>query len=162
MEPAYPDLGGAHSWGFMRWNLVDALFRYGWTGEAALLLERWAIQEDGSHFQAPEGFPTVTGVTGLGYVWTAARSLCALLFGLGGIRLTGGGLVLAPRLPAGWGAGPAGSAAVPRLDLRHHHRARRRPCAGRGRQAGRLGDGDQPDGRFRTPCRQRSPRTHMT
>jgi glycosyl hydrolase family 65 len=103
MEPAYPSLGGAHSWGFMRWNLVDALFRYGRTEEAGLLLERWAIQEDGSHFQSPEGFPTVTGVTGLGYVWTAARSLRALLFGLGGIRLTGGGLVLTPRLPAGWG-----------------------------------------------------------
>ncbi|HEU4544706.1 MAG TPA: glycosyl hydrolase family 65 protein, partial [Microlunatus sp.] len=103
MEPAYPDLGGAHSWGFMRWNLVDALFRYDRADEAASLLERWAVQEQTSHFSAPEGFPTVTGVTGHGYVWTAARSLRALLFGLAGVRLTGGGLVLAPRLPAGWG-----------------------------------------------------------
>ena len=103
MEPAYPDLGGAHSWGFMRWNLVDALFRYGRRSEAASLLERWAVQEDALHFPAPEGFPTVTGVTGHGYVWTAARALRAMLFGLGGVRLTAGGLVLEPQLPAGWG-----------------------------------------------------------
>lgn len=109
MEPAYPGLGGAHSWGFMRWNLVDALFRYGRTEEAASLLERWALQEDGLHFQAPEGFPTVTGVTGLGYVWTAARSLRAMLFGLAGLRLTAGGLVLEPRLPTGWGPVRLGS-----------------------------------------------------
>ena len=103
MEPAYPDLGAAHSWGFMRWNLVDALFRYGHTDDGASLLERWAVQEDALHFQAPEGFPTVTGVTGHGYVWTAARTLRALLFGLAGVRLTAGGLVLEPKLPAGWG-----------------------------------------------------------
>ena len=103
MEPAYPVLGAAHSWGFMRWNLVDALFRYGHTGDATSLLERWAGQEEALHFQAPEGFPTVTGVTGRGYVWTAARTLRALLFGLAGVRLTAGGLVLEPKLPAGWG-----------------------------------------------------------
>ena len=103
MEPAFPDLGAAHSWGFMRWNLVDALFRYGCTGDAASLLERWAVQEDTLHFPAPEGFPTVTGVTGQGYVWTAARTLRALLFGLAGVRLTAGGLVLEPKLPTGWG-----------------------------------------------------------
>ena len=103
MEPAYPDLGAAHSWGFMRWNLVDALFRYGYVGDAASLLERWAIQEEALHFQAPEGFPTVTGVTGHGYVWTAARTLRALLFGLAGVRLTAAGLVLEPKLPTGWG-----------------------------------------------------------
>jgi cellobiose phosphorylase len=45
----------------------------------------------------------VTGVTGKGYVWTAARSLRAVLLGLAGIRLTAAGLVVTPRLPAGWG-----------------------------------------------------------
>ncbi len=103
MEPAYPNDGGAHAWGFMRWNLVDALFRHGRTDEAAALLERWAGEEDELRFQAPEGFPTVTGVTGKGYVWTAARSLRAVLLGLAGIRLTAAGLVVTPRLPAGWG-----------------------------------------------------------
>lgn len=103
MEPAYPDPGGPYAWGFLRWNLVDALFRYGRTTEAAELLERWAAHEAGLHFQAPEGFPTVTGVTGKGYVWTAGRSLRAVLFGLCGIRLRAEGLVLVPQLPDDWG-----------------------------------------------------------
>jgi hypothetical protein len=102
VEPAYPLQGGAHAWGFTRWNLVHALFRYGRTEPAAELLGRWARHEAHLHFQAPEGFPTVTGVSGKGYAWTAGRALRAMLFGLCGIELLAHGFMCTPRLPAAW------------------------------------------------------------
>ena len=102
IEPGYPLDGAAHAWTFMRWNLVHALYRYGQTEEATGLLLKWADQEAGLYYQAPEGFPTITGVTGKGYSWSAGRALRAILFGLFGLGLRANGFTLLPRLPQGW------------------------------------------------------------
>ena len=53
-------------------------------------------------YQAPEGFPTITGATGKAYTWSAGRALRALVFGLTGMDLEGRGVRFAPRLPSRW------------------------------------------------------------
>ncbi len=102
IEPAYPLAGGAHAWAFTRWNLVHALYRYGATEKATALVCQWADQEAGLFYQAPEGFPTITGVTGKGYSWTAGRTQRAILCGLFGLDFHHDGFTIAPRLPANW------------------------------------------------------------
>jgi hypothetical protein len=84
----------------MRWKLVQAMFRLGQADRALDLAERWAAQEKKLLFQAPEGFPTITGTTGKGYTWSAGRALRAIAFGLTGLDLDGRGVSFAPRLPA--------------------------------------------------------------
>ncbi|MCL5998985.1 MAG: hypothetical protein M1546_23435 [Chloroflexi bacterium] len=102
IEPGYPLAGAAHAWTFMRWNLVHALYRYGETRQATVLLLKWLAQEAALYYQAPEGFPTITGVTGKGYSWSAGRAMRAILFGLFGLELHPHGFSFSPRLPADW------------------------------------------------------------
>lgn len=101
-EPAYQILGGNHVWNFARWALVHGMYLYGKVEQATQLLLEWAEQEKDFGFQAPEGFPTVTGVTGKGYTWSAGAVIRAVLFGLFGIELVSAGLYIYPRLPEGW------------------------------------------------------------
>lgn len=101
-EPGKGVAAGDHVWNFMRWKLVLALFRLGETDRALELARRWAQQERALRYQAPEGFPTITGTTGKVYTWSAGRALRAIIFGLSGVSLEGDGLHFAPRLPSGW------------------------------------------------------------
>ncbi|MCK4514392.1 MAG: hypothetical protein KAU31_03990, partial [Spirochaetaceae bacterium] len=95
--------GGDTVWAFMRWTLVAALFRAGHAGRAAELAGQWARDELAEGLPAPESFPTaITGITGNGYVWTAARAIRALTYGLFGISLRADGFSCKPVLPAGW------------------------------------------------------------
>lgn len=99
---AFPMRGGAHVWAFMRWNLIHALFLYDRKEQALAYLKRWALQEKQLHFQAPEGFPTITGATGKGYSWTAGRMIRSILFGLCGLKLLPDGFTFEPHLPEAW------------------------------------------------------------
>lgn len=99
---AFPMSGGAHVWDFMRWNLIHALFLYDRREEALTYLKRWALQEKQLYFQAPEGFPTITGATGKGYSWTAGRIIRSILFGLCGLKLLPEGFTFEPHLPDTW------------------------------------------------------------
>jgi hypothetical protein len=101
-EPGKGVAAGSHVWAFMRWKLVLAMLRLGRTDRAIEIAERWAAGEREGLYQAPEGFPTITGTTGKGYTWTAGRSMRALAFGLSGLDLTGKGVTFAPRLPSRW------------------------------------------------------------
>jgi hypothetical protein len=102
IEPGFDLAGSAYAWGFTRWCLIAGLFRYNQVGQAMDLMARWIAQEAQAYYQAPESFPTVTGITGKGYVWTAGRAQRALLFGLFGLDLLAEGLRVTPRLPARW------------------------------------------------------------
>ncbi|MFQ3566170.1 MAG: glycosyl hydrolase family 65 protein [Aggregatilineales bacterium] len=101
-SPEFPMRGGQYVWAFMRWNLIHALFVYSKTEEGLRYLVKWAQDEKHLHFQAPEGFPTITGVTGKGYSWTSGRMIRSILFGLCGMKLLAGGMAFEPRLPATW------------------------------------------------------------
>lgn len=101
-EPGKGVAAGDHVWTFMRWKLVQALFRLGDVDRALEIADRWAAQERGLLYQAPEAFPTVTGTTGKLYTWTAGRAMRAVVFGLSGLDLTGRGVAFHPRLPSKW------------------------------------------------------------
>jgi hypothetical protein len=101
-RPDFPMRGGQYVWAFMRWNLIHALFLYNKTEEGLRYLLKWAQDEKRLHFQAPEGFPTITGVTGKGYSWTSGRMIRAILFGLCGMKLLAEGMAFEPRLPVAW------------------------------------------------------------
>lgn len=101
-EPGKGVAAGDHVWTFLRWKLVQAMFRLGQTDRALELALRWAAQERDLIYQAPEGFPAITGTTGKGYTWTAGRALRALVLGLTGFDLDGRGVSFAPRLPSSW------------------------------------------------------------
>jgi hypothetical protein len=101
-EPGKGVAAGDHVWAFMRWKLLQAMFRLGETDRAVALALRWAEQERDMLYQAPEGFPTITGTTGKGYTWTACRALRSLTFGLSGLSLDGDGVRFDPSLPTGW------------------------------------------------------------
>lgn len=102
-DAAHPVAGGDVVWGFMRWNLVSAMFRYGQADRAAALASQWSREELAQALPAPESFPrAITGITGNGYVWTAARALRSLSFGLFGIELRANSLEFNPVLPTRW------------------------------------------------------------
>ncbi len=96
--------GGDWVWGFMRWNFIQALFQYDRADQAQQLAAQWAKAEIKSGLRASEVFShrTATGITGEGYVWTAARASRAISYGLLGIRLRQDGLELDPKLPRSW------------------------------------------------------------
>jgi hypothetical protein len=99
---AYPMAGDAHVWDFMRWNLIHALFEYNRIEIGLELLGKWAEHEKQHLYQAPEGFPTITGATGKGYSWTSGRMIRAFLMGLCGFQLLPEGFKFTPRLPDSW------------------------------------------------------------
>lgn len=96
--------GGEWVWGFMRWNWIQALLQYGHADRAVELAQGWAQAELESGLRASEVFShsTATGITGEGYVWTAARASRALSYGLFGIQLKQDGLKICPQLPSAW------------------------------------------------------------
>ena len=101
-EPGKGVAAGDHVWAFMRWKLIMAMLRQNETDRAIDLAEQWAAQERDGMYQAPEGFPTITGTTGKGYTWTAGRALRAIVFGLSGLNIDGEGVSFAPKLPTKW------------------------------------------------------------
>lgn len=101
-SPDFPMRGAQYVWAFMRWNLIHALFAYNKTEEGLRYLVKWAQDEKSLHFQAPESFPTITGVTGKGYSWTSGRMVRSILFGLCGMKLLANGIAFEPHLPAAW------------------------------------------------------------
>jgi hypothetical protein len=101
IEPGFELAGSRFTWGFTRWGLISALFRYHHVAKALELTTHWIAQEAQGHFQAPEAIPPLTA-TGRGFVWTAGRAQRALLFGLFGLDLVAEGLRVAPRLPDQW------------------------------------------------------------